>query len=444
MRIFRRLLIFLVSITSPSQRNKLRKISPEIFDKLTQVAETHFSKTNKPQHARRFDQRAEQSGIASHLGTTGNLRLHIFSPLPPTISGISTFTLNLAYSLSNHFQVGLRRSYFHAGDIVPQDGFRSYLFKDDENESERLYMLGNGPHHLATWQKLLIEPGFVFVHDARIPNIPVQESEDEKWVNLQFEEKVSRYLGRIPLHTKGIITMSVETARQVKEQLTEYQREKIPILVLSTGHPAKSAKIEKTLNSKKTIATFGFVDNQKDPEQTIKLISDISAKTKLPALICGDISAQNKSMFKRTWRKTGNRRQDLVFKSGLSDEEFEEEIAGAKVAIQLRRFSNGETSGVIPMLASYGVPTVVSGLGSFNELPDELFYKLSPTEEGKLSDNYQVIFEKITDLIASDETYVAQERKMIAWSSNKTFDVAAMEVADFILSKSSYASPENQ
>lgn len=62
----------------------------------------------------------------------------------------------------------------------------------------------------------------------------------------------------------------------------------------------------------------------------------------------------------------------------LSDDEYRGWIERAQIAVQLRKWSNGESSAALADTLAAGIPTVVSEVGTFHEIADDLVVKVEP------------------------------------------------------------------
>lgn len=428
---------FVVWYTTAEQRTWLRSKFPNLFRSYIKFLDkSHLSYTGL-HHADYFDKRSDSSGVPDFICQTkvSVPRIRIVSPLFPTTSGIASFTKDLAQELSKHVPVELRRSYFENGVAEVNPGVRSIFYSEKQVERVTLYMLGNGPHHQNTWNRLVKEPGFVMVHDARIPNISLTPEEDPIWDYLPFEDRAKWFLGRLPLHTRGILTMSQETTNLVLEQLSLVQKNTIPAYQLSTSMPSRARIQEpRALSKRPTLGTFGFQNDQKNPRLAMEYISRICAEVSGKALVCGPVALSLQHEMTEIWTRNGLRSTDLEFRTNLTDEEFDQAMSEVDFAVQFRKWSNGETSAVIPQLASHGIPTAVNNVGSFRELDPNLFiFVESLTSEIRVLD-FQNDVKKAINLLRNPETYTERSKQLIEWASGRTFEIAAREIADLLLS----------
>lgn len=411
---------------------RLRQIVKRAFPKFTLTFEEmleskHLKSVKKFEpKAKFFDERADQREIEVFVGTQGERSLRIYSPLPPRISGIATFTQKIASELQNHALISLRNSVpiSKLGDIP---GVRTFLYDDGLENVENLYMLGNGPDHISTWKMIHRKAGHIFLHDVKLPDLPVLPEEGQEWKHKDYNYKANFSAQRFPKFTKSIIVMSDEAKEMIVRQLGA-QNYKIPIHVLSKGHPVLvPIEIAKPRNEKIKIATFGFQNVQKDPILTYKSIAKLCKAVGGNGLIAGKTTLGLRASAYFIWLSHGNRLGGLKVLSKLTDEDFFKQMLTVDLAIQLRRYSNGETSGLIPMLAAAGVPTIVSEIGSFRELPSDVFMKLDP---GLAINDEQC--SQISQILRSEESYRAWAENTIKWAKDKDANELALELLEIL------------
>jgi hypothetical protein len=442
-KIVRRLVDEVVGSIPIKSRAEFKTKFPKTYSRILYAYTSLTRGENNHDHARLFDQEADRRGTPTTIGerTSGSPKVRIYSPLAPTLSGIASFTQSFADALSAFTEVGLRSSFFANRRETFEPGVRSFLYEepqDDQDQPVNLYMLGNGPHHESTWLELLEKPGYVMVHDAKIPYLPVAKTEDRLWLELSESERADWYLGRLPSHTLGIFTMSEETKMLVQKQFTEGQLRSIPVHTLSTSMPSRKINSQpRQTTIKPRIGTFGFQNDQKHSILAMEYISRVAAELGGSAVVCGSAEASLVRKMKQIWELAGNAASDLSFEANLNDEEFHKCMSDVDFAVQFRKWSNGETSAVIPQLASLGIPTAVNPIGSFKELNSDLFIFVDPMTDNKNVHSFQGSVLEALELLRSSERYLARSKALIQWAQSNTFDVAAFEVLEIISNKHS-------
>jgi hypothetical protein len=323
-----------------------------------------------------------------------------------------------------------------AGENFYSPGIRATFPEGTEALTTRkiIFMLGNGEHHWRTWDLILKFPGYVVIHDARIPDIPLMTGEDNSWYDYGYQEKASKFLGRIPIHTLGIYCHSETAAELVKSQLRDFQLKKIPVKVLHTGHPVDAGEvIPRRLKHSPIIGSFGFQTQNKNLTLTYTAISRIAFETNGRGLICGKIDTQTKKLAKDIWQKNGNSPDDLEVIDWEDYVTYQELMSQVDFGIQLRSSSNGESSGPLSELTSQGIPTVVTNIGSFAEIPNVLDGIIKIPD--KIPDTDLDFFLKpAIELLKNEAKYSEASSKLINFYKNKTYKELAHEIFTEIFS----------
>ncbi len=379
----------------------------------------------------KYDEFAEGIKIPDVIGPLESTKeIVIVTPTPPIKSGISNYTSKLVKELTELARVRVICSFLEAGENVYSPGIRATFAEGTEGLATRkiVYMLGNGEHHWRTWDLLLKFPGYVIIHDARIPDIPLMNGEDNSWYNYSYQEKASKFLGRIPIHTLGIYCHSENAAELVKSQLREFQLKKIPVKVLNTGHPVDSRRvIPRRLKHSPLIGTFGFQTQNKNLALTYTAISRIALEINGRGLICGKIDTQTKKLARDIWQKNGNSPDDLEIFDWVDYVTYQKLMSQVDFAIQLRSSSNGESSGPLSELTSQGIPTMVTNIGSFAEIPEVLegIIKI-PDKIPEMDLNF--FLKPAIDLLKDEFKYSEVSSNLINFYKNKTYKDLAHEI----------------
>src|SRR5262249_2964362 len=71
--------------------------------------------------------------------------------------------------------------------------------------------------------------------------------------------------------------------------------------------------------------------------------------------------------------------RSVTFTGELTEEAYQRHLDEASVAVQLRQYSNGEMSAAVADCMAAGLPTIVSAVGGFVELPPESAVLLGPS-----------------------------------------------------------------
>ena len=102
--------------------------------------------------------------------------------------------------------------------------------------------------------------------------------------------------------------------------------------------------------------------------------------------------------------------------------DYQEWLAKATVAVQLRLFSNGESSASVGETLAAGIPTVVTDIGTFAEYPDETVVKLPRNISS------EELATVLNELLADEPRLAALSAAGRAYAARNTYQLAASEL----------------
>lgn len=114
------------------------------------------------------------------------------------------------------------------------------------------------------------------------------------------------------------------------------------------------------------IGIFGGVQQNRKIDIVLKVVEKL-LKEKFPIRlhIVGSIDVSQKYLQERY-----NEYEEIRFYGRVDEEEFKQKLKMMDICINLRFPTMGETSGVVIRALEYGIPTIVSNIGWYKELPD--------------------------------------------------------------------------
>ncbi len=432
---FKRIILKIVYRISPEKLNSLKSRFPSLSSKIKYFVYELVNWEKKQQRlALKFDVASEgKKSYFDSIGVKSKYFLEIVTPWSPTVTGIGTYSSKFLKSMVVHANCGIRVSFLDADHQI-EDGIRSFNYHIDEGIERKLptlYMFGNGYHHWNSFKRMQVDPGVILVHDAKIPDIPIFQNSDKYfWENMSYEEKAKSYFARIPIASKGFIFHSKHAMEIVYDQLRQDQIKKYKSLVLSTGHPMVIPEISsKPHREKLAIGTFGFQSNQKNPELTYLILAKVAKNTGRQGLIVGEISRELEKLAKKIWVEEGNDLKSLEVTGSISDTEFNLKLDQVDLGIQLRRHSNGESSGPVSELLGRGKPCITTRIGSFLELDILAEYSLDPQPK---YDEFENMVLKVSNMLNSKVSQKQLTLKIQKWSQKKNYETAALEIFNFL------------
>ncbi len=257
-----------------------------------------------------------------------------------------------------------------------------------------VYSLGNSHGHLATVELALRYPGWLWLHEVRLPGIAVTALEDVD--DDSFNEALGwllerSYPGRAPLHSArragrsvvdlvaagvGLVALLAERCQGILVN-SEVARHLLlldlaplthhaPIVVLPPPCPPMTAEARppaRAVTEEDVVVAFGTVSMAKSPD----LLVDAVARAGCRLAFVGPCPPFLTRYVADRARARGI--ADKVEVVGtVEDDEWRRWLVRATMAVQLRDVASGETSGAVLEALSAGVP-VVTNLASATELP---------------------------------------------------------------------------
>ncbi len=251
--------------------------------------------------------------------------------------------------------------------------------------ADRLFVFGNSDHHLPTLEALrecADLPGrtWLHLHDADLMGLWLGAfGGDLKLIHSLFTRYYPEWggsssdllgphrpLGLRPLaalgQQVGIIVNSKHAEELVLKDLGASPSLGIQRLFLPIEpQPARSPRKE---GAPLRIGSFGKPEKSKQLDRVVAAAKSLHAKGPVSLVIAGYEAA-------RFLKKAGlDQHPFLEILNSPSDQDLLAAIASVDVAVQLRYPSHGESSAALGQTLGFGIPTVVTGVGSFTELGD--------------------------------------------------------------------------
>ncbi|WP_152052871.1 glycosyltransferase [Tautonia marina] len=353
-------------------------------------------------------------------------RIAIFSPLPPTPSGIARYTERICTSLRDETLIDL----YHAPSDRPAltDSSSRYATFDASMFDRRrnlvryeatIYQFGNSSFHTYLYEPFLNHPGIVVLHDQALAGFHASYGLMTGRMNAHLIDELN-YSGHA--HDSGLaelvtgwkpgtwdiqdemVRRGVTMNRRILERATA-------ILVHSQTSRDQIAATFPWLSKKVHVAPIGCDPDPIDLNRKRKARRSLGLDDH--AVVLGAVGILHPTKLNReTIRAFANALSDLPqavllfvgrdlgngearceaarlgvrdrvrFLGHLSDDDFERAIDAFDVGLSLRRPpTNGESSAALLDLLRRGLPTVVCDVGTFAEYPDAVVRKISWTDE---------------------------------------------------------------
>ena len=414
----------------------LKAFGSRVFPRWERFVRRFYARRESSVDVNAVSNRMDLNRLAGSLPLTtrsvdGAPNILLYTPYAPSRNGIGNYSRLLSQEISKTVNLGIRVSGQKTISSL-EPGVYSASWDDTYwFTGERLFMLGNGPEHLETWQTIHRLPGHVLLHDPRIQDIPLLPTESDRWSKMTYSESINSHAGRIPETMKTIIVHSVTARDILLEQFrVAGQDRENQIRVLKTGHPFPETRtLPRKLSEHRraVVGTLGFQTDSKLPELTYSLMSEICSITGARGVICGEITDSLSAFARKTWSRWGNSPGDLDIIGNASDVEFEKLAESIDLGIQLRSKSNGESSGPVSYFLANGSPVIVSNLGSFSEIQTEAVVFFSNTS----SDRKRVVTDS-ANILGNRSLFEALSSQALSYARERSFAVASTEILEIL------------
>lgn len=333
------------------------------------------------------------------------MRIAFFSPLPPMRSGIAGYSVSVLGALKGAHEFTL----FTEPEVVRTHSlvgvYPTYAYADFAKVAEEqpfdlcVYQMGNHVVHKEIWQRAVQTPGLVVLHELVLHDLiymsTVAEGNNQAYVEemafcygeagrsmaerrLRGELELNHIdyplCGRLVHTAAGIVAHShyvVDHVRQIRPDVPTFV---VPLPFNDEGHGSERVSRASLGLPEEAVVfgSFGFVAAHKRIRVALdafkKLLNDCPNAF---FVIVGEPLVDVASMV----RERGL--QDHVKIVGYADSlAFARYLHAVDVCVNLRYPTAGETSGALIRILGEGVPAIVSDVGTFRELPEDVCFRV--------------------------------------------------------------------
>jgi glycosyltransferase involved in cell wall biosynthesis/SAM-dependent methyltransferase len=366
------------------------------------------------------------------------VRIAFFSPLPPAKSGIADYSAALLESLSRHGEV---------------DAFSS---KPAAFEGSRydvcIYQLGNNPHHVFAYEAALEHPGVVVMHEANlhhlIADLTIRRGDWDAYLRALEHEAGADALAYARRH---VVTLERGPQYEIPMLRTILERSRAAIVhsdavgeaIREHGFAGPVGKIphgawivdadrmayrERLGLDERTplIGIFGFLKPYKRVAESLRAFQRlVRVIPQARTILVGEAHA-------------GLPLAGLIHSLNLAGhvrhfdfvpiEDFNGYLAACDIVLNLRFPTVGESSGTLLRALGMGKAAIVSDVGSFRELPDEICLK-APVDGSE----EEHLFEYLNLLASRPEFARALGARARAWVEREcSWDVVGRRYCEFL------------
>lgn len=397
---------------------------------------------------------AGQHGAGQHSGAPRGARLAIASPMPPQMSGPSSYFAEFIRYLPDLCDLTVFTTADPAQVQLPREVRIERLDALELIElaegpfDEVLYFIGNSQFHLWEEHQLRRRPGAVFLHDVRLTILYSEMFRlHPELMGETFGERLHRmYPGRypgpmggaqfLPMHEEALygIFMVADVAR-FATRLFVHSDHAADLIELDCGRrpevlfPIPSPVLDPTVFADPAapgpplISSFGFVSPAKRSETVLHALPEVPGAH---LALVGHSGEEFLTALRREARRTGLAER-VTITGKIDDSTYRRWLERTSIAVQLRLFSNGESSASVAETLAAGIPTVVSDVGTFAEYPDDVVVKvpldISTTELARV----------LRELVADVDRRESLARAGLAYAERNSYPVAARKLVDTLL-----------
>jgi glycosyltransferase involved in cell wall biosynthesis len=314
------------------------------------------------------------------------MRAAYFSPLPPEKTGVADYSALLLPALRQRLDVAVvrrgRRAHAPRGTDVP------------------LYHVGNNPDaHSWIVDSLRRRPGVVALHDFVVHHLVAGMTIGRRDGHgyLDAMEREHGVVGRLLAH--GVLDKRIAPLWESRPQdfpLAWFVLEHASGLIVhsrtvrdlarragyegpiwSVPHPAwpvPDVRAERAAAGP-VIGCFGVVNASKRIPELLRAFAGVRSRHPEATLLLVGPTAPGFDLGRRLQR-LGLEREGVVREQWVDERRLWELMSGVDVCVSLRHPTMGETSGIAIRSLSLGKPLVVSDVGWFSELPEDVALKV--------------------------------------------------------------------
>lgn len=368
------------------------------------------------------------------------------SPLDPELTEIARYSVQILPFVEKYMGV----SAVHDGDGAAPGWWDK---RQEESAAEEgvaplpIYHIGNNSLHLPVYRQALLEPGLVVLHDVSLVDLAKtlsRESDYPELWNWQMREQYGDDVDDLVISSEN----SVASHNEMVSSYPLFQ----PFVDNALGVVVHSRYAQNALLRNLPAGTLVKQLNLPAPAPPAIANRDYSARP-LRFVFCGHLGPNRRLLeFFEAWGRLdspgrinlelfGNIRNNrqlvqcaeqfgvadyLHFRGYVAERELEKALHDAHFAINLRWPTMGEASASQLRYWSAALPTLVTDVGWYGELPDGAVCKVSPERE---IDDIHALLE---DALASPEKYrQVGQRGWEYLCSQHSAETYARELASF-------------
>lgn len=388
-------------------------------------------------------------------------RVAYFSPLNPEMSGISDYSEDIIPALSRIADIVIvtnnkkinKAALLRHTKVISIDEFSEQPWIYDAI----IYNFGNSPLHEKYFDLLSRTSGTVVLHDVFLSGVLSFLSHNElamPWLENMYRShgiagtmklfdrsrhQAWQQLDRTHPSSFGVIddASAVVLHSQAAKDLIEAKCGNVAPKIGVTALPSRALSLPDRVKARRKLGiaddeivfcTFGIIADTKCPEELVLawINSENLSNRSVRLIFVG--ACPNEGLRSRLSAviERNEARYQIQMTGYVDDERFVEYLACCDVAVQLRRFSRGESSLAVSYALAAGLPLVVNANGAFAEL--------AKSDITCIPDNFSVV--ELTDALETALNSDWRTEKALASKQHWTNYCNVKQYAKFVLDTS--------
>jgi glycosyltransferase involved in cell wall biosynthesis len=332
--------------------------------------------------------------------------LRFFSPYPPTLSGISDYSLTITKNLALENNILCIVKTAQEKDFLENQGLKAELFDESADSTGlNLFQIGNSDAHDYVFRAALKTPGIVVLHDLHLHGLikaatlaynepdtyellmrgdgPSGQLIADQTLMGDFNPFYSAFVRGYQKLVEGALCTIVHSnwaAKSVRREVANVPIRVIPHFCDGLVDPdERESCIRKTrqhfaiAEKSFVLSHFGFVTETKQVDFLIKIALLLQDRLDLHLLIAGGGSRE--ILATQSANLAALRQKTIV--DHLSDRMLNDSILASNMVSLLRYPSNGETSGIGARCLAMGRPVVCFDYFAYSDLPRDVAVHIS-------------------------------------------------------------------
>jgi len=345
------------------------------------------------------------------MNTPQRIRLHWFSPLPPSKTGIADYTAGLVPYLQEQAEVVLWTTQDHWDSDVeryaPVRRFRHGELKwtDIANCAEAtnipIFHLGNnGEFHQEIWELSCAIPGITVLHDTRLQHFFGHVLRDRLKARERYVRAMQRHYGEEGARAAERFWVGGHSTEEMAHRFplallalenspaaVVHSEESLKLLAEEGYHTATCLPLPYASRQERParvsgppfrIAIFGYLGPNRRLDAFFKALAGFPDRKQFRVDVFGTVSDP---LYIRGIVQQGGIEEIVDFRGHLPLDQLEAGLSAAHLAVNLRFPTMGEASLSQLQLWDHGLATMVTPVGWYAHLPEGTVVYVRPEHE---------------------------------------------------------------